>query len=176
VGETAGGEVYVNCRNSVSKLLARAKQGGQEAERPLDLPPQRRLFARSRDGGETFYEQGYHAELFDGPCNAGQAAYSWAAEGDRGVLLFTAPANRQRTHLTCYLSRDGGRSWAAGNVISESSGGYADVAVLPDQVILTLYESGQGLHLARYNFAWLVHDQVKNAPPHGPASALSGCR
>jgi sialidase-1 len=159
VGETADGEVYVNCRNSVSKILTRAKRDGQETERPKGLPPQRRLFARSRDGGETFYEEGYHTELFDGPCNAGQTAYSWGDESGGGVLLFTAPANRQRTHLTCYLSRDGGRSWTVGRVISESSGGYSDIGVLPDKTILTLYESREGLLLARYNFAWLVREK-----------------
>jgi sialidase-1 len=156
VGETADGEVYVNCRNSVSKLLTRAKQDRQETEPPQNLMPQRRLFARSRDGGETFYEEGYHAELFDGPCNAGQAAYPRTEEDDRGLLLFTAPVNRQRTHLTCYFSRDGGRSWTVGNVISESSGGYSDVAVTSDKTILTLYESCCGLLLARYNLDWLV--------------------
>ena len=71
-------------------------------------------------------------------------------------MLFTAPVNRQRTRLTGYVSRDGGRTWTAGNVISEQSGGYSDVAVLPDKTILTLYESRQGLLLARYNLDWLL--------------------
>ncbi len=156
VGETADGEVYVNCRNEVNKFLARATADGRSVKLPEGLVPQRRLYARSRDGGETFYAEGCHAELFDGPCNAGQTAYSWAEDGGHGLLLFTAPINRQRTHLTCCLSRDGGRSWTARNVISESSGGYSDVAVLPDKTILTLYESRAGLLLARYNLEWLV--------------------
>jgi sialidase-1 len=156
VGETADGEVYVNCRNSVSKIIAQAKQAGQAVKLPQGLVPQRRLYARSRDGGATFYEEGCHAELFDGPCNAGQTAYSWGDDGSHGGLLFTAPVNRQRTRLTGYVSRDGGRTWMAGNVISESSGGYSDVAVLPDKTILTLYESREGLLLARYNLEWLL--------------------
>lgn len=156
VGETADGEVYVNCRNSLNKVLTRATPDGPSVKLPEGLVPQRRLYARSRDGGETFYEEGCHAELFDGPCNAGQAAYSWGEDGSHGLLLFTAPVNRQRTRLTGYLSRDGGRTWTAGNVISESSGGYSDVAVLPDKTILTLYESRAGLLLARHNLEWLV--------------------
>jgi sialidase-1 len=179
VGETADGEVYVNCRNGVGKLLAKAGQAGAapsprpsprstgakelSADREVTLPqglvPQRRLYARSRDGGESFYEEGCHAELFDGPCNAGQATCSWADDGSRGVLLFTAPVNRQRTHLTGYLSRDGGRTWTVGNVISQKFGGYSDVAVLPDKTILTLYESHDGLLLARYNLDWLLGQQ-----------------
>jgi sialidase-1 len=61
--------------------------------------------------------------------------------------------------LTCYISRDGGRSWTVGNVISKTSGGYSDVAVMPEQTILTLYESREGLLLARYNLAWLERDR-----------------
>ncbi len=159
VGETAEGEVYVNCRNEVNKVLARATPDGQSVKLPEGMVPQRRLYARSRDGGETFHEEGCHMELFDGPCNAGQTAYSWGEDGGQGLLLFTAPVNRQRTRLTGYVSRDGGRSWTAGNVISESSGGYSDVAVLPDNTILTLYESRAGLLLARYNLDWLVREK-----------------
>ena len=40
--------------------------------------------------------------------------------------------------------------------VSERSGGYSDVGVLPDETILTLHESSKGLLLARYNFAWLA--------------------
>jgi sialidase-1 len=50
-------------------------------------------------------------------------------------------------------SRDDGRSWASTRVIT-ASGGYSDVAVLPDGTILTLYEKS-GLCLARFNLAWL---------------------
>lgn len=156
IGETADGEVYVNCRNEVRKVLGQAKQGGQDVKPPKNLVPQRRLYARSRDGGETFCQEGCHAELFDGPCNAGQTVYSWDDDEGRGVLLFTAPVNRQRTRLTGYVSRDDGRTWTAGNVISEHSGGYSDVAVLPDKMILTLYESQQGLLLGSYNLDWLL--------------------
>jgi sialidase-1 len=141
VGETDDGEVYVNSRNSVSKV---------KGQLPKGLVPQQRLYSRSRDGGESFYEEGCHAELFDGPCNAGQTSVA------DGVLLFTAPAVRQRSRLTGYVSRDGGRTWTAGNVISETSGGYSDVAVLSDRTILTLHESQRGLLVARYNLEWLL--------------------
>jgi hypothetical protein len=33
------------------------------------------------------------------------------------------------------------------------------VAVLPDKTILTLYESREGLLLARYNLDWLVREK-----------------
>jgi sialidase-1 len=163
VGETGDGEVYVNSRNGASKVIIRAKAAGEKAELPPGITPHRRIYSRSKDGGESFYEEGVHEELFDGPCNAG---LTWVP-GEGGGLLFTAPAVQNRSRLTGYLSRDGGRKWTAGEVISEKSGGYSDSAVLPDQTILTLYENAKnterplGLLLARYNLEWLM---AKPAP------------
>jgi hypothetical protein len=165
VGETAAGEVYVNSRNEASKTGAKAKPGVTADKLPAGIVPHQRIFALSRDGGETFYAEGCHAELFDGPCNAGQTWVPDGAGGLRGGLLFTAPAVRQRTQLTGYLSRDGGRTWTAGRVISEKAGGYSDVAALPDQTLLSLYENQRdgskprGLLLARYTLAWLLGEK-----------------
>jgi hypothetical protein len=106
--------------------------------------------------------------LFDGPCNAGQTRIVSGGDGSRDMMLFTTPAVRDRTHLTGYISRDGGRTWTAGNVISEKSGGYSDCAAMQDGTILTLYENGRdagnrhGLLLARFNLAWLTSG--KDAP------------
>ena len=147
VGETADGEVYVNSRNSSSRV---------KGELPKGIVPNQRLYSRSRDGGESFYEEGCHKELFDGPCNAGQTSVA------DDLLLFTAPAVQQRSQLTGYVSRDGGRTWTAANIISENSGGYSDNAVTPDKTILTLYENAhdttkpRGILLARYNLEWLL--------------------
>lgn len=154
VGETAAGELYVNFRNSTSEIPTEAAD--RQEDRPDGLPAQRRLYARSRDGGESFHEEGCHIDLFDPPCNAGLAAYPWPTGDSEELLLFTAPARRQRTHLTVYTSGDGGRHWTAGNVISKRAGGYSDVAVLDDRTILTLYEDRGTLLLARFNLTWLL--------------------
>lgn len=162
VGETSDGEVYVNSRNGASKVVIRAKAAGEQAQLPPGIAPHRRIYSRSKDGGESFYAEGCHEELFDGPCNAGLAWVPARAEGARGVLLFTAPAVQNRSRLTGYISRDDGQHWIAGKVISEKSGGYSDSAVLPEQTILTLYENAHdperslGLLFARYNLEWLL--------------------
>ena len=115
--------------------------------------------------GKTFYEQGCHDELFHPPCNAGRTRYSTPADGGQSMVLFTKPGSRRprdRTHLRCCVSHDEGRTWIEGNVISEKSGGYSDVAVLRDRTILTVYENRlddstpKGLLLARYNLAWVL--------------------
>lgn len=159
VAETGDGEVYVNSRNGASKVILRAKAAGEKATVPEGITPHRRIYSRSKDGGETFYEEGVHEELFDGPCNAG---LTWLPEKESSALLFTAPAVQNRSKLTGYLSRDGGRKWIAGQVISEKSGGYSDSVVLPNGTILTLYENARnaerplGMLIARYNLEWLM--------------------
>ncbi len=161
--ETGDGEVYVNSRNGASTVVIRARASGETATLPPGIAPHRRIYSRSQDGGESFYEEGCHEELFDGPCNAGLTWLPGSANADGvgGVLLFTAPAEQNRSRLTGSISRDGGRHWIAGRIISEKSGGYSDTAVLPDKTILTFYESRDtertgGLLLARYNFEWLL--------------------
>ena len=158
LGETADGEIYVNCRNAVEKSVTRPKKAGQNASVPTTFAPHQRIYARSRDGGETFYEEGCHAELYDEPCNAGQTFYP--LDGDRtGLQLFTAPVGPRRTHLTAYFSSDGGRNWKRGRVVSEKAGGYSDIALLPDRTILSLYEDHGRMLLARYNLTWLMAEQ-----------------
>jgi sialidase-1 len=155
LGETADGEIYVNCRNSVEKSVTRPKKAGQAAGVPVTFVPHQRIYARSRDGGESFYEEGCHAELYDEPCNAGLAFYP-PDDGRDGLQLFSAPVGPRRTQLTGFVSRDGGRTWKAGQIISEKAGGYSDLAVLPDKTILTFYEDHGRMLLARYSLAWLT--------------------
>ena len=163
VGETVQGEVYVNSRNSARKEFDRTIDRGGTLPKGIVLD--RRIYSRSKDAGETFYEEGYHDELLDPPCNAGQARYSTKAEGGPNILLHTKPAGKKlgdRSHLTCYISYDEARSWIRGRVISEKSGGYSDVAVTADKTILTLYENRRddgvpkGMLLARFNLEWLL--------------------
>lgn len=134
--EVSDGQVYVNYR----------RQGGR---------PRRRLFSRSRDGGASFYEEGTEEELPAHGCNAGLSCFT-PRGADRPILLLTYPLNANRSDLTCYISRDDGRSWARTRVIT-AHGGYSDVNVLPDGTILTVYEKPRagGLCLARFNLAWL---------------------
>jgi sialidase-1 len=163
VGQTVQDEVYVNSRNCARKEFPRRIARGGKL--PEGIVLDRRIYSRSKDGGETFYEEGYHDELLDPPCNAGQARYCTKAEGGRNILLHTKPAGEKlgdRSHLTCYVSYDEGRSWPRGRVVSEKSGGYSDVAVTADKTILTLYENRRddsvpkGMLLARFNLECLL--------------------
>jgi sialidase-1 len=164
LAETADGEVYVNCRNAVKKVLGKGDPTSKPTPTAVPLVLHQRIWSRSRDGGETFYEEGFHAELYDEPCNAGLVLYAAKEDASHGCLIFTAPAGPRRTRLTGYVSRDGGRTWKPGRVISESAGGYSDTAILEDGGIVTLYEGRQGLLLARYNLGWLTSERDARDP------------
>jgi len=71
--------------------------------------------------------------------------------------------------VTIKISRDGGRTWPTGKLVQPGPSAYSDLAVLPDGVVLCLYENGAGkpvvkrkrdwtytrLTLARFNLEWL---------------------
>jgi hypothetical protein len=130
--ETSSGEVYVNYRNC-----------------DASANPRRRLYSRSRDGGASFYQEGAAEDLPAHGCNAGLTSFT-PAGAEKPLLLLTYPLESNRNKLTCYLSRDDGRSWLRTKRISDH-GGYSDVAVLSDGTILVLYEKSRtaGICLAR---------------------------
>jgi sialidase-1 len=132
--ETSTGAVYVNYRNSDRRAN-----------------PRRRLYSRSRDGGASFYEEGAEEDLPAHGCNAGLVSFAVEGEEKPIAMLLTYPREPSRHKLTCYFSSDDGQSWSAAKEIS-NGGGYSDVAVLPDRIILVLYEQSRaaGLHLARF--------------------------
>jgi sialidase-1 len=132
--ETSTGEVYVNYRNT---------------DRQAD--PRCRLYSRSRDGGVSFYEEGFENDLPAHGCNAGLVSFAVDGDDNAHWMLLTYPLESSRHKLTCYFSNDDGRSWSGTRVISDG-GGYSDVTVLPDGTVLVLYEQSRaaGLHLARF--------------------------
>jgi sialidase-1 len=132
--ETSTGELYVNYRN-----------------RDQRASPRRRLYSRSRDGGASFYQEGAEGDLPAHGCNAGLVSFT-PAGAEKPLLLFTYPLDPSRHKLVGYFSHDDGQSWSRTNVISDH-GGYSDVAVLPNGMILVLYEKSRaaGLCLARFS-------------------------
>jgi sialidase-1 len=144
--ETGGGEIYVSYRRNTCR-----RDG--------------RTFARSRDGGQTFYELGEHEELSGRPVHVGLARHGSAADDHPDVLLFSYPVGA--THLipggadmTICVSRDGGRTWPISKLIDERPCRYSDLAVTADGTVLCIYTVGEirdseKLTVARFNQEWL---------------------
>ncbi len=145
--ELDDGAVYLNCRTR--------KEYGV------------RSYGISRDGGLSFLEEGFHPELIEprqwgGGCE-GSLLKIPAGNNDGSWLVFCNPATTEenRRRLALNVSRDQSRTWAEARVLREGPAGYSDLALLPDDTIVCVYEAGEEMYrermeIARLPRAWLV--------------------
>jgi len=141
---------------------------------------QRRLVVLSRDGVSGWESAAFDQALLEPVCMASLLRYSWSEGKERGQCLFTNPDNLERTmetawgpirppncdrkRLTVKLSRDDGHTWPVSRVLEPGPAGYSDLAKLPDDTILCLYEcdnvagmfDDRYLRLARFDLDWLL--------------------
>ena len=152
--ETSGGEIYVSYRRNTSR-----RDG--------------RTFARSRDGGQTFYELGEHSEISGRPVHVGLARHKSAASNGQEILLFSHPVGVNHlipggADMTIYVSTDGGRTWPVSKLIDPRPCRYSDLAVTDDGTVLCLHAVGnvrdsEKLTVTRLNIHQLVAEGVHNA-------------
>ncbi len=157
VAELADGALHLN---------SRIETGGP-------LPPNRRRWALSFDGGLTFPESGSDAILTEhfGGCN-GSVQRLPDADGGGNRLLFSNPAvlsavekaggaGDVRRWMTVRLSYDGGKTWPVARRIYRGMSAYSSLGVLPDGTILCGFERGvelpyERIAVARFNLPWLT--------------------
>jgi sialidase-1 len=144
-----------------------------------ESPNHRRLIVTSRDGAAGWSKPKFHDQLLEPICMASIVRMSSRPAGDRNRLLFANPhnlsradgaaatgKNRDRVNVSVKLSYDEGESWPVSRALEAGFSGYSDLAVLPDDTILCLYERGSTdgrtiyktgyLTLARFNLEWLT--------------------
>ena len=126
--ETTGGEIYVSYRRNTQR-----REG--------------RTFARSRDGGDSFYELGEHSEISGRPVHVGLARYRSDVNNRPDILLFSHPVGVNHlipggTEMTIYASTDDGRTWPISKLIDPRPCRYSDLAVTADGTLLCLYTVG----------------------------------
>jgi len=140
VVEAENGAVYINCRNYI--------------------PPKRRAYAWSEDGGLTFGEHRWDESLVEPICQASLVRFTCTSHHGRSRVLFCNPAAEERIRLTVRMSYDDCRTWPVARCLYDGPAAYSDLAIAPDMNILCLYERGEKqpyetLALARFNCAWL---------------------
>ena len=147
--ELDSGDLYLNMRNYTN----------------------RRAFAVSRDGGETFGDIAFDEALIDSECQASMIRYTGAdGGGGRSRILFANPACDKilfgyfkRYTMTVRVSEDQCRTWAHARVLHLGSVAYCDLAIAADGTIFCLYERAdfprclyEKIRLARFNIEWLT--------------------
>ena len=112
--------------------------------RNYDPSQHNRQVAFSDNAGMTWQDQHFDEALSEPICQASLRRYAWPQPGRAGVILFANPASRaSRANLTVRASYDEGQTWPARLMLCEGPSAYSDLAVLPDQRVACLYESGQ---------------------------------
>jgi sialidase-1 len=119
----------------------------------------RRIVAFSDDGGAT-----WSAPEFDEAIrsfSAVDASLIRFTQSSGGVgtnrLLFSRPDHpTSRMNLTVDVSYDEGASWTYSKVVDSGAAAYSDMAVLPDNTVVLLYEKGSNMIAARFNIEWLT--------------------
>jgi sialidase-1 len=118
---------------------------------------QRRIVVYSKDGARHWSAPVFHEQLPEPVCFASMVRLAV------GKLLYVSPdsGGRERRNLTIRVSDDEGTTWSVKRVLEAGPSAYADLAVLPEGVILCFYEAGkerpyETLTLGRFNLGWLT--------------------
>lgn len=78
----------------------------------------------------------------------------------RSYLLYSKNESLEgRKNLVVRLSSDGGKSWSVSKVVDEGPAWYSDLAVLPDNSILLIYETGKEspVYCVRFTMDWIYN-------------------
>jgi len=144
MAELANGDVYINIRY---------------VSLEADLKNNNRLTAISRDKGITWEELKINRDFPEtGPCDAGLLAFQ-NKEDNKNILLYSKNESKKgRERLVVRLSYDGGKTWPISKVAEEGVAWYSDMALLPDNSILLIYEKGEckPIECIKFNLNWLV--------------------
>lgn len=98
----------------------------------------RRLFAYSKDRGQTWSEAEPIADLIDPACNGDIIAY-----GDGNIILQSLPDSpNQRENVSIYVSKDGGKTFPDKHLVYEGPGAYSAMTIMPNGNIGILTEEG----------------------------------
>lgn len=118
----------------------------------------RRAFAISKDGGQSWSEPEHHDQIYCPTCQSSIHRYSLEP---KNIILYSGPGGSGRSNLTVRASYDEGKTWPVAKVLQEGPSAYSDLTVLPDGTIACLYETGEKgayetITFARFSFEWLT--------------------
>lgn len=126
----------------------------------------RKIVSVSSNGATDWSEPQFHPELWEPICMASVLTLP----GNPQVMLFSNPhslardkngdevprGRGKRENLSIKLSRDDGATWPIQKVLVPGQSAYSDLASLPDQTIVCLYEGQRTIDVAVFNLAWLT--------------------
>ena len=125
----------------------------------------RRAQAVSKDGGKSWTTPEDVSDLIEPVCQASVVRYSWPAQDQKSILVFSNPAATSRVNMTVKLSYDEGESWPVSRTLYEGPSAYSSLTVLPNGQVGCLYERGEEnpyerIMLASFDLNWLQETKL----------------
>lgn len=149
VAELSDGSLLLNMRNYWEKTGKEFKKG------------RKRAIAHSQDGGETWSELSFDAQLIEPICQASLLTFPREA-GQPAALLFSNPASTsKRVRITVQVSLDDGKTWPYQRELYAGPSAYSCLTVLQNGMIGCLYERGkknsyETITFDRFDWDWLT--------------------
>ena len=137
--ELADGTIYMNMRSRGNKRL--------------------RAYAYSSDGGETWSEVAYHADMPESSCQGSVIRFTDVGSHGKNRIILAHQANPYgRAQLTLRMSYDESKSWPVAKILYEGSAAYSDLVTNLEGEILCFYEADDytRMPLALLNVEWLT--------------------
>ncbi|MFD0892194.1 exo-alpha-sialidase [Luteolibacter ambystomatis] len=108
-----------------------------------------RAIAISKDGGETWEDTRWDANLPEPQCMGSIRRATWPSDFKPGLILFSNPASRKsRQDLILRGSLDEGVTWPLAKLIKSGDAAYSHLATLPDGTIAIAYETDRYSRIA----------------------------
>ncbi len=121
-----------------------------------------RITGISHDGGKTWSDIHIDTNFpATNPCDGGVLSVP-VEDGDKNILLYSKnemPGNK-RENLVVRMSSDEGQSWPVTKVIDKGPVLHSDLALLPDNTVLLIYETGKNspVYCINFNLEWLTNN------------------
>ena len=117
-----------------------------------------RVTAISQDGGISWENIKIDKNFpISNHCDAGLVSMKRNTDNKHVLLYSKNESTEGRKNLVVRMSEDEGQSWPVAKVADEGPAMYSDMAVLPDNTVLLMYETRKNspVYCIRFNLEWL---------------------
>lgn len=123
----------------------------------------RRAMATSSDAGATWGAVSLQSELDTPVCQASCVRVQWPAENEPGLILFSSPKGRERSHMTVWASQDDGATWPIEREIEAGPAAYSNLVSLGDGQVGLLFEREgyRSIGWVTFSTQWLLQDEAR---------------
>ena len=113
-----------------------------------------RALAVSDDGGVSFSDFRLEKELPDPCCQGSMLTVEFG--GEEVILFSNSASSTDRVNMSIHESRDGGKTWSEGCLVSDRCNAYSDMTVPSAGQVAILYETGEEMPYEKIE--WTVYN------------------